>query len=239
MSYDKYKIYNGKSLSDISKETGISVGTISYRLRNGWSLEKAISISPTGGGGSVKRKYDINGKIFTDRFGNEFIVNGISHKDSNGTSYYNVKFIKSGYETTACSSQIRGIKNRHVQDRLSPSVFNVGILGFAYAKDNPKLFDVWRSMIARCYNPKNQSYKTYGAKGITVCDRWKRFDYFLEDAIKLPGYNKEKIETGKLVLDKDIIDRSVKMYCPESCCFITRAENTRESALRRWNKNKV
>ena len=230
--------YERKFISELSKESGINRTTIVNRLKNGWSLEDAISIKPTNGGSSVKTKYVVDGKIFADRFGNEFIVNGVSYRDKNSVIHYNIRFIKSGYETIATSSQIRGIGNKHVQDRLSPSVFKVGILGYAYAKDNKKLFDVWRAMIARCYNSKNPSYKTYGAMGIAVCDRWKRFDYFLEDVKNLPGYDENKINNGKLVLDKDLINRSLKIYSQETCCFVSRSENTRESANRRWNEKK-
>jgi len=27
-------------------------------------------------------------------------------------------------------------------------------------------------MKSRCYNPNKSNYKNYGARGITVCDRW-------------------------------------------------------------------
>jgi hypothetical protein len=30
----------------------------------------------------------------------------------------------------------------------------------------------YNSMMARCYDPKHDSYKRYGAMGVTVCDRW-------------------------------------------------------------------
>lgn len=34
----------------------------------------------------------------------------------------------------------------------------------------------------RCYNPKSQQYKNYGARGIEVCDAWRSsFDAFLSD----------------------------------------------------------
>ena len=33
-------------------------------------------------------------------------------------------------------------------------------------------FHVWCAMRARCTNPKNKDYHHYGARGITVCERW-------------------------------------------------------------------
>lgn len=31
----------------------------------------------------------------------------------------------------------------------------------------------YHGMMSRCYNPKNDSYKDYGEKGVIVCDEWK------------------------------------------------------------------
>jgi len=36
-------------------------------------------------------------------------------------------------------------------------------------------------MLNRCFNENNHSYKNYGARGITVCARWKDFANFLAD----------------------------------------------------------
>ena len=36
-------------------------------------------------------------------------------------------------------------------------------------------------MIARCYRPSCSSYVDYGGRGITVCEKWKKFTGFLED----------------------------------------------------------
>ena len=41
---------------------------------------------------------------------------------------------------------------------------------------------IWAGMIRRCHNPKERTYKWYGAKGVTVCERWREsFDDFLAD----------------------------------------------------------
>lgn len=44
-----------------------------------------------------------------------------------------------------------------------------------------RLFSVWRRMVARCTNKRDYNWKHYGGRGITVCDRWKVFELFIED----------------------------------------------------------
>ena len=36
------------------------------------------------------------------------------------------------------------------------------------------IYSTWSSMIKRCYDPRTNSYKNYGGKGISVCREWKR-----------------------------------------------------------------
>lgn len=43
-------------------------------------------------------------------------------------------------------------------------------------------YGVWSGMIARCSNPRSSAFQWYGARGITVCDRWKQsFEQFFSD----------------------------------------------------------
>lgn len=43
-------------------------------------------------------------------------------------------------------------------------------------------YNSWSGIIERCYNPNSGNYKMYGAKGITMCQRWREsFENFLED----------------------------------------------------------
>lgn len=84
--------------------------------------------------------------------------------------------------------------------------------------DHP-LRNTWSCMKQRCYNPKNRSFKTYGARGITVCDEWRdSFPAFLQWA-NTHGYVKG------LTIDR--IDNN-KGYCPNNCRFIERSENSRK-----------
>lgn len=54
---------------------------------------------------------------------------------------------------------------------------------------------IWAAMIQRCTNPKNRDYKNYGARGITVCDRWRDFTNFLADMGEKPdGLSIDRID---------------------------------------------
>src|SRR5699024_10449980 len=37
------------------------------------------------------------------------------------------------------------------------------------------------SMMYRCYNENDESFKNYGGRGIEVCDKWHKFEGFYED----------------------------------------------------------
>lgn len=59
--------------------------------------------------------------------------------------------------------------------------------GYSWRNGKPDpLYRVWDNMIQRCTNPKMPDYKHYGGRGITICERWMKFDNFLEDMIKRP-----------------------------------------------------
>lgn len=47
------------------------------------------------------------------------------------------------------------------------------------------IFNVFKKMKDRCYNPKHESYKDYGGRGIIICDLWKNnFTEFYNWCIK-------------------------------------------------------
>ena len=47
-------------------------------------------------------------------------------------------------------------------------------------------YNSWRAMYDRCFLKSSVSYKYYGAIGVTVCDRWRCFKWFLEDMGERP-----------------------------------------------------
>ncbi len=48
-------------------------------------------------------------------------------------------------------------------------------------------YTCWSNMWSRCINPKVESYRLYGGRGVIVCDRWKSYENFLHDMGRKPS----------------------------------------------------
>jgi hypothetical protein len=53
--------------------------------------------------------------------------------------------------------------------------------GHARRGKQSRIYNRWQNMRRRCYDPNNISYPYYGARGITVCERWHSFANFFAD----------------------------------------------------------
>jgi len=49
-------------------------------------------------------------------------------------------------------------------------------------------YKIWSVMLQRCHNPNAQGYPYYGARGISVCERWREsFAEFIADVGRRPS----------------------------------------------------
>lgn len=67
--------------------------------------------------------------------------------------------------------------------------------GATSGKNWSATYTVWHGMIQRCTNPNNPSWKNYGGRGITICDRWRfSFESFFSDMGERPaGHSIERV----------------------------------------------
>lgn len=86
-----------------------------------------------------------------------------------------------------------------------------------------RMYRVWRNMFQRCYNPKSINYHLYGARGVSVCERWETFENFYEDM--------HSTHSNELTLDRINCDGN---YEPSNCKWSTRLhqQNNRRNTIR-------
>ena len=126
------------------------------------------------------------------------------------------------------------------------SVYGIGILGTFKDGSKPKTSEngkhtreyiLWKHMLERCYSNKcHERQPTY--KGCQVSDRWLVFSNFLEDLPLIENYElwRDNPNTG-VSLDKDSKVQGNKVYSLETCCFISRSDNVKESRRRNGSYN--
>ena len=86
-----------------------------------------------------------------------------------------------------------------------------------HGKTKSRAYQTWKTMIQRCTNPSRQRYSIYGGRGITVCERWTKFENFYEDMGERPiGFQIERKNTNG-------------NYEPGNCCWASRCVNMRNT----------
>lgn len=141
-----------------------------------------------------------------------------------------------------CKTQ-RVVRHAGLMNGTSQSCGCLKIEAFAnrsrkrYSSELPE-YKVWRSMVQRCHLTTAKSYKSYGAIGITVCDRWRNgtksdspFECFMDDmgARPSPNHSVDRINTNK-------------GYSPSNCRWATKiqqANNARSNRIISFNGEKL
>ena len=98
-----------------------------------------------------------------------------------------------------------------------------------YGFSHTRIDNIYKSMITRCFCKNNLNYKTYGGRGITVCDEWRNDKTkFFEWALS-HGYS------DKLSIDRINVNGN---YEPSNCRWATMKQQQNNKTNNRyieWN----
>lgn len=75
-----------------------------------------------------------------------------------------------------------------------------------------RTYGIWQAMHDRCRNANRKDFHRYGGRGITVCERWFKFENFLADMGEAPA---------EMTLDRRDNNRG---YAPDNCRWATRQQ---------------
>jgi len=165
-------------------------------------------------------KDDLVGEVFSNNQGLKFqIKRNLGTVD--GSSRYLVQFCES---LGAVTTQRLNLRRGQVKDPYHKTVAGVGYLGntenLIY---NERLYNLWGSMIARCYNKKHQMYRLYGGRGVSVSNEWHCFADFIKTIGQVPFYSHWKNNPGGFQLDKDYF--GANQYSKKTTIFLKKKDN--------------
>lgn len=86
-------------------------------------------------------------------------------------------------------------------------------------------------MTERCTDPRHPKYEIYGARGITICERWNSFQNFMLDMGRKPD--------PKFTIERKDVNGN---YEPKNCKWISRKDqgrNKRTSVFVTYNGKKI
>lgn len=160
-----------------------------------------------------KRVDGYEGKIITAACGKDFKIISI-RKDG----YVDVEFLDSRYKTTVIFGSA---KSGNIKDRLSPSVYGVGMVGeyFSSSESTTPAYLAWRGILARCYSNKTKERQP-SYKNATISEDWLNYSNFRE------WYLAEKGDAAiVLEVDKDLLGMGTKVYSKETCLLLPKRIN--------------
>lgn len=71
--------------------------------------------------------------------------------------------------------------------------------GTKHGESRTRRYKTWNGIVQRCTNPRNQAFRNYGGRGITVCDNWLTYKGFTEDVPPPPDgdFSLDRIDNNR------------------------------------------
>ena len=175
--------------------------------------------------------YTVKDKIFhSNNYGDFKIIEDLGFTEDKKHRVLRIKFLNTGAEAIV---KYDDIANGEVKDPTFNNKYHARqIIGPTQMQNiERQLNTIWRDMMERCYNSECSSYKSYGAKGVTVAPEWHDFNIFERDVINIPGWVNKFNDPVNYNLDKDLLQyflpHSMRVYSKDTCIWLNRMINQR------------
>jgi|GEM_PF-772042 len=150
----------------------------------------------------------------SNSYGKVEIIEQISAKNMK------IRFLEDG--TTLDNQQYGRIVRGQVKNSYKRIYYGVGYIGVGkYNSSDKEAYKKWQNMLQRCYD-KEYHIKHPSYKKAVICDEWCNFQIFAE-------WFKERYDPQIMrgwALDKDLFSGDIKIYSPDTCCFIPQIINS-------------
>lgn len=107
-----------------------------------------------------------------------------------------------GEQITVASGHLRSGHSRSCGCLIRETTAGIGLQskrrhGHAAERRHSRAYSSWHAMKQRCLNPRNRAFGHYGARGVSVSERWLQFENFLADMGEPPeGRTLDRIDNN-------------------------------------------
>lgn len=112
------------------------------------------------------------------------------------------KFKRKEVHSCGCIGTLKGAENQNHKHGMSRT----------------RIYNVYRDMYNRCYNPDDISYPNYGEIGIKICDEWLGNDGVINFCNWAYENGYKEADRGRCTLDRVEVDGD---YSPDNCRWTT------------------
>ena len=222
-NYGDFEVIDYISCGNVTvvfKNTGVELKTNTTCIVSGNIKDPSVT-KFVGDRSSTKRCKHLGNIYTSNNYGDYGVVEAL---DDNKVR---INFLNTGNTEVIHRCQIMSGKLRDssldvvCKSRSNNIIHNVGDKGKdkSLIKKNFKTYQVWCSVLQRCYSPSNERMRS-GYKDCTVSDMFKMFPLFL-------CWWKENVVDDKTSyqLDKDILVKGNRIYGEDTCCLVPREIN--------------